>query len=105
MSTGIRCTARKASSARPIRATTMVIGRLSAPRTKRMLHLLKSLARLGEEGLYIAASCEYLEHRPPDVQSGQSIIDLGLHEQALRLGDVIDRGQPRLIPRGRLLKG
>jgi len=44
-----------------------------------------------------------LKPRPPDIQTRQRIVNLSLNQQALRLRDIVDRRQPRLVARGRLL--
>src|ERR1035441_5954011 len=106
ISTGIRSTASSAHRAMAIRAMTTVTGRLRAANTRRMVHLFgQSLTGLGEEGLKIAAGRRDFEQRAPDVQAGQSVVDLSLHEQPLSLRHVIDRRQPRLVPHRGLLQG
>ena len=83
--------------------TTTVIGRLRAARTKRIFHLSKSLTRLGNERLNVSRSSSDAEQRPPDAETGQRIIDLGLGQQALSFRDLIDVAKSRLIASCRLL--
>jgi hypothetical protein len=82
MSIGMRRTASTAQSATAIKAMTTVIGLLRAARTRRILFFpsRNSLAHLGKEWLNIARRDGNSEQPPPDAQTGQSIVYLGLGE-------------------------
>src|SRR5580700_4472415 len=99
----MRWSASAAHSTTAISATMTVNGRERAAKTRRMWHLLRSLTGLRDHGLYIPASGSQLQHGPPDVQVGQGIVDLRLDQQSLSLLDIVDRSEPRLVPRGGLL--
>src|SRR5450755_4751601 len=92
MSTGIRRTARSAKSAIAIRATTTVMGRLSAARTNRMHPLAASLAGLQKKRLKIAGRGCNLQQAAPYTQPSQRVVDLRLCEQALGFRHFIDVG-------------
>jgi hypothetical protein len=79
---GIRRTASTAQSAIAIKAMTTVIGLLRAARTRRIFFFpsQNSLACLGKEWLNIARCGSNSEQPPPDAETGQSIVDLGLGE-------------------------
>src|SRR5664279_3842682 len=101
MSTGVLFTARKAQSAIATRATTTVSGLDKAARTSRIV----SPACLCHEGLNVTSNGSDGEQPPPHAQTRQRVVDLGLREQPLRLGNCIDVPQSRLIARGGLLGG
>ena len=44
------------------------------------------------------------EQAAPDAEAGQRIVDLGLRQQPLRFGDLVDVPESRLIAGGRLLR-
>src|SRR4051812_22981686 len=104
MSTAMRRAATNANSASATSATTTVMGRLRAPKTKRMLYPRGSLAHLSNERLNIASGRRNPEQATPHSESGQHVVNLSLREQSLRFGDGIDDTQSRLITRGRLIK-
>src|SRR5579863_7226318 len=105
MSTGMRWAASTAPRAIAISATTTVIGLPRAARTKRIVRApLASLRCLSEKRLNVAARRLELQARAPHAQARQSVVDLSLNQQALRLSDIIDRRQPGLVSRGSLLK-
>jgi hypothetical protein len=87
-----------------INATTTVIGRLRALRTKRIcLYSLQSSARLSNEWLNVSGGCRNAEQPPPHAEPGQDIIDFSLREQSLRFGYFVYVSQSGLIPGRRLL--
>src|SRR5579859_5984310 len=93
MSTGMRSAASVANNAMATNATTMVMGRLSAAKTKRMFpSSSESLARLHDKRLNVARRGGDCEQGAPDGETGQSVVDLGLSEQTLGFGDFVDVG-------------
>src|SRR5262245_49518020 len=99
ISTGMRWRARTAHSAIAISATTTVMGRVSAANTRR----IASPSNLYNEGLNIARGRRNSEQTAPDPQPRESVIDLGLGEQALRIGYLVNRAEPGLVTGRRLL--
>src|SRR6476646_2871779 len=67
--------------------------------------LLTASAIDGEERREIAARVRGEQERAPHVEAGERVVDLGLHEQPLRLRDVVGGGELRLEPRGGLFFG
>src|ERR1035437_7961124 len=117
----MRSRASTAQSAIAISATRTVIGLLRAARTRRMLvksssktpacrparpsfarmhkaepHATgRSSASLSDEGLNIAAGRGHAEQAAPDGEAGQRVVDLGLGEQPLRVGDLRNGAETR----------
>src|ERR1019366_7709129 len=101
MSAGMRSSASTAQRAIAVRATTTVNGLLSAAKTRRML-----LTCLRQEWLNVSGGGGHREQPAPDAEPGQRVVDIGLREQALRFGYLIDVAQARLIAgRGLLDRG
>src|ERR1700733_6728743 len=94
ISTGIRCTANTADRAMAISPTTTVIGRPRAAKTKRMGHSSTSLTGVEHERLKVTGRAGDAEQSPPDTQTGQRIIDLGLGQEPLGFSDLVDIAKP-----------
>src|ERR1017187_9783004 len=97
----MRSRASTAQRAMAISATTTVIGLLRAARTRRM----GLPPGLGNKRMNIAGGGGHAQQSAPDGEAGQRVVDLGLGEQALRLGDFGNGSQARFVPRRRLLGG
>src|SRR6185436_6353765 len=96
MSTGMRCSARTAHRAIASNATTTVRGLESAASTRRM----GLAADLGDERLDVAGRRGYSQQPAPDSQPGEGVVDLGLRQEALRIGHLIDGAETGLVAGG-----
>src|ERR1039457_1296258 len=110
MSIGIRWIARIEHNATAMMATTTVMGRERASRTRRICWLpvaqwARSLTHLREERLKIASGRRDAQQAAPDSQTGQCFVDLGLREQPLRLRHLVDVCEPGWITSRRLTGG
>src|SRR4051812_30495169 len=101
MSTGARRIASAADNKMAIAATMTVMGRRSARTTSHMSASCRAVG--GGEQREIAERVGVVEDRVPDLEPRHGVIDLGLLEEALCLGDVVRRGELGLVTRRCLL--
>src|SRR5579863_9214464 len=89
ISTGMRLSARPAQRAIARRATTTVMGRERAASTS-FIRTRLSFGGLGDKRLEVARGGCDAEKATPDGEACEGVVDLGLREEALGFGYVVN---------------